>query len=253
MDLVGARTTIGRDDYDSNQSPLLHLVFEEQQAFLIPAMPYAAGEVTIVFSAAALLDSGARKIAVSANNVFLFDVFQAGASDYPTVSTATVKVTALAWNAMLDSNGDDIDVTFAFVPSSGAFTSANHWMRFQVTYTPTDTVTETFVNEEVAFPHRGYGLERRGDGTFQPVAIIQPDRDRPAFVTRGMLWRVQSDPDIVPAQRPPSGRLGNIDSRPSKYPALGAAGLFVFMIPMETPPVVEGIFASYPVVCGIDY
>lgn len=253
MDLVGSQTTIVRDDYDSAQSPLLHLALPKQQTYLIEQMPYAASEVTIVFGAAALLDSVAHKIAVSANNVFLFDVFQSGASDYPATSGATVRLTALAWNSMLNANGDDVDVTFSFVPSSGTFTSAAHWMRFRVRYTPTSTVNETFVNEEVAFPHRGYGLERRGDGTFQPVSIIQPDRDRPAFVTRGILWRVKSDPDFVPSQRPPSGRLGNIDSAPSKYSALGASGLFVFMIPMETPPVIEGVFASYPVVCGIPY
>lgn len=246
LDLVG-QTDVFPGQTVTFPSPQFNLFFTDDREYTA-IVPEAGDDAIFDFRAVAAALSGNRFVNFSANGVFLGRVFRFNGQD-GSLSTDQIVVPRQTWNSqVLAGLTEDVPVTFAMEPIS-SFGERADQMSFILSYTDTGSTAHNFVNEEVAFPHRAPGIERRGDGRFQPVGIIKPIEAFGARVTRGVVWGIVDDPRDVQFRfwnfRTPMPEVG------SEFPELGPSGRFVFVLPFETPDLVEGVFGSYPVVCGL--
>lgn len=245
LDLVGSNTVNPGQPFTTGVSAQLHLFFENQRATSIADMPSTQTDVTIDFRATSFLTDDTRYVTVSINGQIIGLAFRFS-GEAGGLSTDQIVISRGTWNELYGGNGEPAQVDFAFEPVD-SFTGDADWLTFEVTYAGADEEDRHFVNEEVAFPHIAH-IERRGDGLFQPVAIYEPIREFGPRVTRGVAWRIVDDP------RDTRMRFWNprlpLPEIPSEWPELGPSGQFCFVIPMETPDLAEGAFASYGVICG---
>lgn len=246
MDLIGSSTVSPGTPYDTGESYQMHLYFENQRTLTQGSMPAAQGDVTINFQAVSLLLGTGRYVSVAINGQTVGQAFKYS-GEAGGLSFDQIVIPQGIWNQLYGGDGEPVNVDFAFEPVD-CFLLDSDWFSMRITYAGADEETRHFVNAEVAFPHLSPGIERRGDGRFQPIAIYQPNRDEEPRVARGVMWRIINDPaDTQMRFWNPRLPLPEI---PSEWPELGPSGRFCFVIGMETPDLMEGAFASYPVICG---
>ena len=248
LPLLGSGLTVPGIEFDTGESVRFSLKSVEQRTQTIPAMPSARTDVVIDFRADAFLTDDTRYVTIAINGEIVGLVFKfSGLPGGVIASTDKIVISSRTWNQLYGGEGEPAEVTISMVPVD-SFTVDTDWITFQFAYTAADSRSRHFVNEEVAFPHRTPGIERRGDGRFQPVAIYKPIEEFGPRVTRGVVWRIIDDPAST-RMRFWNPRLP-LPAIPSQRPELGPSGRFAFVIPMETQDLKESVFASYGVICG---
>lgn len=194
----------------------------------VTSLPEAGGDVTLEIAGRGDLGYN-RWVTVYINDTpIATEVWKTtGSSTYTSYETLIVEQGI--WNDLVLPSGTAA-VKFEACPASEPVSGSGARVEGSYNIDVEGEITYTFANQEVCFPHKGYGFEMDANGMARPVTMTRPNYDlaEGVIASRGAGW--------ICKENHPEG--------------LGAPGMTVFALPIETPPMVPARFSAFVRMCG---